>query len=371
MNNNQNKFNQNSSSEDIINIREILLKYIRRWYWFVLSVIIAFIIAFLFIRSSEVKYQIQSVILLRNDESSTGISQMAMMESLGFNGISKEVEDEIQVISSKKIIKQAIDSLDLQVEYFEKDGLRYVKKYKNAPFKISLSKEFLDSLTYTINLIVKESGGTYKVDVEAKSRFKADYKLANIQEPFLTPAGRFNFVTTALPKKETKYKVIVHPIKNLVENYSERLSVGTINKQSNAIKLSIIESNIQMAEDLLNKVVELYNWDAIVDKNIIARNTANFIHERLGIITKELFDVESDVENYKRSNKLTDLSSEATLYLETASTYEKKLTELETQLNMVNSVENYIKSSKNADALHQLFFDFVQRWRQISSLLQR
>ena len=131
MNNNQNKFNQNSSSEDIINIREILLKYIRRWYWFVLSVIIAFIIAFLFIRSSEVKYQIQSVILLRNDESSTGISQMAMMESLGFNGISKEVEDEIQVISSKKIIKQAIDSLDLQVEYFEKDGLRYVKKYKN------------------------------------------------------------------------------------------------------------------------------------------------------------------------------------------------------------------------------------------------
>lgn len=351
MNNNQNKFNQNSSSEDIINIREILLKYIRRWYWFVLSVIIAFIIAFLFIRSSEVKYQIQSVILLRNDESSTGISQMAMMESLGFNGISKEVEDEIQVISSKKIIKQAVDSLDLQVEYFEKDGLRYVKKYKNAPFKISLSKEFLDSLTYTINLIVKESGGTYKVEVEAKNRFKADYKLANIQEPFLTPAGRFNFLATALPKKETKYKVIVHPIKNLVENYSERLSVGTINKQSNAIKLSIIESNIQMAEDLLNKVVELYNLDAIVDKNIIARNTANFIHERLGIITKELFDVESDVENYKRSNKLTDLSSEATLYLETASTYEKKLTELETQLNMVNSVENYIKSSKNADAL--------------------
>lgn len=351
MDNNQTKYNQNGSSDDIINIRELLLKYLSRWYWFVLALIIAFIIAFLFIRSSEVKYQIQTVILLRNDKSSPAVSQMALMESLGLNGMSKEVEDEIQVISSKKIINQAIDSLNLQVEYFEKNGLRYNKMYKDQPFRLNLSRDFLDSLKYNIHIHVKENNGSYNVVVEAKKRFESKFKLNNIQEPFQTPAGTFNFVATARPQPDTDYKIIIYPIKNLVEGYSGRLSVGTVNKQSNAIKLSIIDSNISIAEDFLNKVVELYNLDAIVDKNIIARNTANFIQDRLGIITKELFDVESDVENYKRSNKLTDLSSEATLYLETASAYEKRLTELETQLNMVNSVENYIKNSKNADAL--------------------
>lgn len=351
MNNNKNKYNQQESGEDVINLRELFLKYLRKWYWFLLSVFLAFIIAFVFIKSSEIKHQIQTVILLRNDKTSSGISQMDMMENLGFIGLSKEVEDEIQVISSKKIINQAIDSLGLQVEYFEKDGLKYVKKYKNEPFKIKLSKEFLENLNYTIKVFVKESNGTYKVDVKAKKRFSEQYKLKNIQESFVTPAGRFNFVATALPKKDTKYKIIIHPIKELVENYGNNLKVATVNKQSNAIKISIIDSNIQMAEDFLNKIVELYNLDAIVDKNIIARNTANFIQDRLGIITRELFDVESEVENYKRSNKLTDLSSEATLYLQTASEYEKRLTELETQLNMVNSVEDHIKNSKNTDAL--------------------
>lgn len=351
MNNNKNKYNQQESGEDVINLRELFLKYLRKWYWFLLSVFLAFIIAFVFIKSSEIKHQIQTVILLRNDKTSSGISQMDMMENLGFIGLSKEVEDEIQVISSKKIINQAIDSLGIQVEYFEKDGLRYVKKYKNEPFKIKLSKEFLENLNYTIKVFVKESNGTYKVDVKAKKRFSEQYKLKNIQESFVTPAGRFNFVATALPKKDTKYKIIIHPIKELVENYGNNLKVATVNKQSNAIKISIIDSNIQMAEDFLNKIVELYNLDAIVDKNIIARNTANFIQDRLGIITRELFDVESEVENYKRSNKLTDLSSEATLYLQTASEYEKRLTELETQLNMVNSVEDHIKNSKNTDAL--------------------
>lgn len=351
MNNNQNKYNRQRSGDDIINLRELLLKYLRKWHWFLLSVFLAFIIAFVFIKSSEIKYQVQTVILLRNDKTSSGISQKDMMESLGFIGFSKEVEDEIQVISSKKIINQAIDSLGIQIEYFEKNGLKYVKKYKNEPFKINLSKEFLDTLSNTINIYVKENNGIYNVNIKAKKRFSEKYKLKNIQEAFATPVGKLNFIATALPKKDTKYKITIYPIKELVENYGERLNVTTVNKQSNAIKISIVESNVRMAEDFLNKVVELYNLDAIVDKNVIARNTANFIHDRLAIITKELFDVESDVENYKRSNKLTDLSSEATLYLETASEYEKRLTELETQLNMVNSVEDYIKSSKNADAL--------------------
>lgn len=351
MNNNQNKYNRQRSGDDVINLRELLLKYLRKWHWFLLSVFLAFIIAFVFIKSSEIKYQVQTVILLRNDKTSSGISQKDMMESLGFIGFSKEVEDEIQVISSKKIINQAIDSLGIQIEYFEKNGLKYVKKYKNEPFKINLSKEFLDTLSNTINIYVKENNGTYNVNIKTKKRFSEKHKLKNIQEAFATPIGKLNFTATALPKKDTKYKITIYPIKELVENYGERLNVTTVNKQSNAIKISIVESNIRMAEDFLNKVVELYNLDAIVDKNVIARNTANFIHDRLAIITKELFDVESDVENYKRSNKLTDLSSEATLYLETASEYEKRLTELETQLNMVNSVEDYIKSSKNADAL--------------------
>ena len=130
------------SNGDTIHLRDLLFKYIQKWYWFVLVVIICLILATLFIRKTETKYKIQTTILLRNDNTTPGISQMAMMESLGFNGVSKEVEDEIQVISSKKILKQAIDSLGLQIEYFEKDGLKYVEKYRDFPFTLIFQKKF-------------------------------------------------------------------------------------------------------------------------------------------------------------------------------------------------------------------------------------
>lgn len=349
--NNNIQYNQTQNKEETINVRELLIKYLHRWYWFLLAVILAFVIAFVYIKSTNIKYQIQTVILLRNDKSASGFSQAAMMENFGLSGVSREVEDEIQVISSKKLIRQTIDSLGLYAQYYEKDGIKYVEKYKDVPFKLNLSKNFSESLSYPVEFYIKENAGQYRVEAYARSRFNEKYKLKNIQEPFETPAGKFNFIATALPKENAKYKVVIYPINDLVESYGGRLNVSTANKKSNAIQISLVESNIVKAKDFLNKIVELYNLDAIIDKNIIARNTASFINDRLGIITKELFDVESDVENYKRSNQLTDLSSEATLYLETASTYGKRLTELETQLNMINSVENYIKNPKNSDAL--------------------
>ena len=208
---NQTQYNQYGNNDDTINIRELFQKCLRKWHWFVLATIIAFFAAFIYIKSSEMKYQVQTVILLRNDNSSLGISQMSMIESFGFNGISKEVEDEIQVISSKNIIRQVIDSLEIQVDYFEKNGLKYVKKYKNEPFKVNLSKDFLDTLKYTINIYVKEKGGNYTIEVEARKRFKEKYKLKTYRSR-LKPC-RCVVYGKYCPRK-AKYKITIHPVKN-------------------------------------------------------------------------------------------------------------------------------------------------------------
>ncbi len=335
---------------DTIYLRDLLFKYIQKWYWFALVAIICLILATLFIKKTDTKYKIQTTILLRNDETTPAISQMAMMESLGFNGVSKEVEDEIQVISSKKILKQAIDSLGLQIEYFEKDGLKYVEKYKDFPFVLNISKEMLRTINLPLEFNIKENSGKYRVEFKA-GKLKKKYKLDNLQQSFDTPFGKFNFISSNSSPEGKKYKIKVYPISLLLEINSSKINVSTVNKQSNAIQISTVESNIPKAQDYLNKIVELYNLDAIVDKNIIATNTANFINDQLGIISKNLFRLETNVEGYKRSKSLTDLSSEATLYLESASEYEKKLTDIGIQLNMIQSVENYIKNPKNANSL--------------------
>lgn len=341
----------NNNDSEVINLRELAFKYLQRWYWFVFAVILALILATFYIKKTETQYQVQTTILIRNDNTTPGISQMAMMESLGFTGVSRVVEDEIQVISSKKLIKQAIDSLGMQTSYYEKRGLKYIDKYGNTPIKLNLSKSFLENLISPIRITLIENNGRYKVEFRYNNYNVEKFKLKNIQEPFVTSLGTFSFSATSLPKKDTKYRIIVSPMNTLVEIYSNKLNVASVNKQSNVIKISIVETNKNKAKDFLNKIVTLYNLDAIDDKNLIARNTAAFINDRLSIITKELFDVESNVENYKRANKLTDLTSEANLYLETAGDYEKKLTEIETQYNMIQAVESYIRNPRNSVSL--------------------
>lgn len=343
--------NIEKNNEETINLRDLLFKYFQKWYWFVLALIIAFILAFFYLKTVNPKYDVLTTIMLRNDNNSSSGDQQAILESMGLFSGSKALDDEVQVINSHKIIKQAIDSLDLYAEYFKKDGLKYIEVYKKSDIKLILPLHYTDTLKRKIEMYVKINDEN-KATVKFKNgEFEKTYKLSNVQESFNTPIGRFQFQTTGYISGN-KYKIFVYPTNSLVANYSSRLQAGAINKQSmNVIKISMIGSNIQKTKDFLNTVVELYNLDAIVDKNLVATNTAVFLSDQLDNIKKELNTVETDVETYKRNNSITDIASEANIYLQSTSEYGKKITELQTQLRLIQYIENYINNNKNQYSL--------------------
>jgi uncharacterized membrane-anchored protein len=80
---------------------------------------------------------------------------------------------------------------------------------------------------------------------------------------------------------------------------------------------------VERAEAFLDNMIQIYNEDAAADKNYISENTSTFIN-RLKLITQELDGVEQDVQSFKKSNNLTDIESEAKLFIEGSSEYEKK-----------------------------------------------
>lgn len=342
-----NSNNIEQGGQDVVNLRDLLVKYLKKWYWFVFAVLITSIVAVFYLKSTVNKYNVQTIIMLRNDNNSAGGDQMMMLENLGLFNSSKALEDEIQVLNSHKIIGQAIDSLDLNTEYFIKDGLKYVEKYGDIPIKLITPQNYADTLKHLIKIVLKQKAGAHIVNFEYGD-FKETYKLSNIQETFKTPAGDLKFQVLKANTDFKKTKILVFPKKNLVAMYAGKLQAGAVNKLStNAIRISMVESNVKKAEDFLNKLVELYNLDAITDKNIIATNTAKFLNERLDIITQELFNVESDVEKYKKSNGITDITSEAGIYLQSSNEYGKRIVDLETQLKLMQYVEAQLKGNKS------------------------
>lgn len=81
-------------------------------------------------------------------------------------------------------------------------------------------------------------------------------------------------------------------------------------------------------------------------------NTSNFINDRLIVIEKELGDVDSDIESYKREHQLTDISSETGMYLQTSSQYRQEGLSLENQLSLAKYIKNYLTDpGKNSDLI--------------------
>lgn len=99
--------------------------------------------------------------------------------------------------------------------------------------------------------------------------------------------------------------------------------------------VSLKNSNTQRGKDYIDKLLEMYNINANNDKNEVAQRTGEFIDERIDIISKELGSTERDLENFKRSAGITDLTSEAQIALTGNAEYEKKRVENQTQINLV------------------------------------
>lgn len=342
--------NNHNSNAEIINLRELILKYLRKWHWFVFSVILCLVAGFIYLKTTNTQYKVQSTILLRQDKGSSPLSEMALLQSMGLSGTSKEVEDEIQVLTSKTIMKNVILELGVENEIFVKDGLRYIDTYPNHPVVITTTAGFNEQLKGEIEIKLSSGKKGYKVKYQSATHSDT-YTLSQLNDPLKTPDGVIFLNKGEKFDADKSYLLKLYPIRQLTERYAQSINVGAVNKKSNAISISTISDNVQKASDMLNKLVELYNLDAVIDKNMIASNTKQFVDERLELIQKELLEVEINVENYKRNNNLTDISSEAEIFLQSSSEYNKMLAEIETQLNLTSYIESHVKDPKNQYSL--------------------
>ena len=109
------------------------------------------------------------------------------------------------------------------------------------------------------------------------------------------------------------------------------------------IKLNLEDPVKKKAEDILNRLVYQYNQEAIEDKNQVSLNTAEFIEERLVIISEELDLVETGKQEFKTKNHLTNIEEESKLFIENASEFRKEQLEVETQFEFVKSMIDYLK----------------------------
>jgi len=336
-----------SASEDTIDIKEIIHKYISNWKWYIISVFTFFLLAFLYKSSTSNLYQVESTILIKDDKNSGVMSEMSAFEDLGIglNGASSAIENEIEILKSRYLIEKIVKDNDFNIKYLEKEGLKLVEKLKDTPIKINVFNNNYDRIKKQLKIEIEYINNKEFNLISGNLKLKGAYgKKLNL--PILGDI-------TILPNKNklSFKKVIIYIDNNLntVQSLQKNLSIDKINKESNAVKISLKTGNVDKGIIFINELIEQHRKDVVDDKNLVAKNTILFINERINYITKELSTVENSVSNFKNTNDFFDLTENANISLENYSNNSKEIFENETQIKLYEYIFNEINDKKIFD----------------------
>ena len=350
------------SKEENIDVKELLFKYLIHWPWFVGAVIACLIAAWVYLYMSTPVYNISATVLIKDDKKGGSAGMLSGLESLGLDGMissSQNIDNEIEVLHSKTIAKEVVENLGLYISYMDEDEFPSRNMYKTSPVQVSLTPQEADLLEkpMIVEMALQPQGS---MDVNVKigdDEYQKHFE--KLPAVFPTDRGTLAFFLTSdsissskrTLEETTGSEKITRNITATINNplavakaYCKNMTIEPTSKTTSVAVISLKNSNVQRGKDFINKLLEMYNINTNNDKNEVAQKTAEFINERIGIISKELGSTEKDLESFKRGAGITDLTSDAQIALTGSAEYEKKRVENQTQINLLQDLQKYMQN---------------------------
>lgn len=340
-----------NKKDELAELRDLLYRYLRLWKWFVLSIVSFVTIAILYIKIKDPVYQVNSNILVKEDDKGGAAKGASLMRSMGvgFPG-SMDVQDELYTLSSFSLIRQAVDSLSLYITY--KENKLWFKKdiYGESPVLLKVDKHVVDTLgvDLTFNIKVKDDGLVNLVMYDGKG-YKLKLKNQSYPIKINSIFGDFTLVEASIIKKNkpNNIQITMSGLDIATEGYMKEIDIYLADKKANVLSLNILGTNVKKSKDLLNMLINLYNQDASKEKNILSQNTSEFIKNRLEILNVELADAEKAVEDFKKKNKLVDLGLESKALFDQSGEIKAKLIEVTSELTVLEEIDATLRNREN------------------------
>ena len=334
------------------------------WQWFVLSMAICILSGWLYLRYTMPTYQMSERILIKSDNSkSSSVSQVqADNQDFGFLSNSAGIENEVEVLRSRTLLREVVRDLKLYVEYRSVGQINNLLVYGTQPLNVDLDPLHLDSLDKTllqgtrkIKMELSREGNYYIVRGELLPGGKLFAKrFKSLPISFPTDYGVLTFTANngVRPMKDNEsYEILLSPPMLIATSYLNALEVGPISKTASVAKLTVKDENYQRGMDFLRHLALCYNRQANADKNEIALRTEEFINDRMAKINSELGNTEEALEDFKRRNAVTNLNVDASQSVQMSSEYSSRLSQANSQIQMLDYLREYVTNPANKNQI--------------------
>lgn len=362
------------SPEEIENLREeqdagsglsfqtIFAMLVLNWQWFLVSLIIFVCGALIYLRYSEPVYSVSARMLIKDEQRRRGnpTQMLANMEELGFMTNSAGIENEMEILQSRILLRDVVKDLKVYTEYRSKGRITKPIVYGNQPLNVDLDPVHLDSLdkmmltgVNSLSMSISRDEQHYVVTGNlmlgdgAIEPFSCKFK--SMPASYTTKLGTLTFTTNVGQKLEPGNVVLVtiRPPMLVATQYLSRLSVAPTSKMTSIAQLTLNDQNVRRGMDFLQQLAICYNRQANADKNEIALKTEEFINDRIKRINSELGSTESQLESFKRQNAVTDVSIDASQSVQMSGQFSAQLSQADAQLQILDNLREYVNNPKN------------------------
>lgn len=332
--------NESDKLEEVT-LGDLLYKFLPHWPVFILLVVLSVAGAWVYLRYTSPVYDTTASILIKDDKKGAGA--LDPLEAFDLFGGKKSVENEVEILQSKTLMQEVVQNLHLYAPITSKGRVTNANAYILSPIIIEVRRPDSIKTEKKVYFDFNEINKTVKIDNE--SYF--------LNQWVNTPYGLLRFLPNKYyrhqvekdnsEKEQADFYFSLKSIKSTANGILNQLKISPSSKQSTVIDLSIESEVPRIGEDILNELLKVYNEAAILDKNILAANTLQFVESRLAYVVNELDSVEGTLQKYKTKNKITDISTQGQIFLETVAANDQKLGELNMQLAVLDQVEDYVK----------------------------
>ena len=349
--------NAESQEGEAFSLRDILDIFLNHWKWFLFSAIVCLALSQLYLATKSRIYQRQAVILVKEDASTGGrkqpINTDALMQLNGVMG-NTSVKNELYILRSYQLMQEVVKDLQLDIQYTCKQGLRTVSLYKERPFTITFHEEIKYATQFKLTISNAREGVISDVRYGKKFEEVEFTKTIPFGQTVATPFGNITIETNAKTLELFEGKTITvtrQTLETAAIVTCNKIETSEMDKMSTLVIITCQDTNIQRADDILNSILEAYKRSIVKSKNQMAQTTAEFIDERIKIISVELGEVEGELADYKQKHGVVDAKSSASDFLNQTSIAHQRTIQAESQYAMLQYLVDYIMQNSEGNTL--------------------
>ena len=351
-----------NQTEDFIRLQDLLYLCLAKWRWFILSLVVTLGIATYYTLTTPNVYQRTASLMIKDESKSQSISSdvASMFSDMGMGNMKSNVNNELIAIQSPAVLLETGKRLKLDVDYAI-DGTFHKQALYGADLPVAVDfVGFTDEQSGSFKLQLKGDGSYVISKLKGVTRDNlpvddSDEITGRIGQIIRTPLGKIKvdkapaFTQFVSGEDEPVLYVSRSNVYAMTDRIKGSLSASLSDVKSTVIDLTYKDVLAKRAEDVINTVITVYRKNWLEDKNQMTISTSHFITERLGVIERELGDVDKNISAFKSSNLLPDVEAAAQQYMQKSTEVDKQIMDLNSRLAIAQYIRNYLtgKVGKN------------------------